>query len=190
MDNRVETSLDKAGEVREEEEVTRVDQLALEVHKESEHEEEVTLSPIEQWHQGAEPRHHMIARLVALGVKPVDIAQKMEMTPESVRMVTKSPLFRAVVREIEKGFDEKVVEARRRLFEAAPLAAQTKIDLLGSVDPGVRQTASSDILKGTGVLKPDDNNGGGKGPTFNIKAEQVQLIASTLREIEDAKSKG
>lgn len=183
MDDRVETTSDKDEEVHE---LTRVDQLALEVHEREG--EEVTLSPIEQWHQGAEPRHHMIARFVALGVKPVEIAKRMDTTVENVRSVMSSPLFQAVVKEMEKGFDDKVVEARRMLFEAAPRAAQTKIDLLSAIDPGVRQTASSDILKGTGAIKQEGDNGSGKGPTFNIKAEQVQLINTTLKEIEDAKN--
>ena len=163
--------------------LARVDQLTWEAKARVSEEEG---SEAERFMNTSEPRTRQIARYTAIGMKPIEIAELMETTPDAVRIVKRSPLFQAVVKELEQGMDEKVVQARKILIDAAPKAAQTKVDLMSHPDPQIQQTASSDILKGTGVIGQDDSNGDGKGSTFIIKAEQAQFITQVLNEIKDA----
>jgi hypothetical protein len=93
-------------------------------------------------------RHHAILQYLALGLKNVDIAEKLGISAQSVSIVRNSQLGRAKLGELVGRTEDNVVDIKKRLEGLAPLATDTLEDLL--TDPKVpsatKATIARDIL--------------------------------------------
>lgn len=60
-------------------------------------------------------RHHAIARLLAAGRKPAEIARIMDVTPTSISMLERSPAFQALLLEYMNAMDKEAIDSYTRL---------------------------------------------------------------------------
>lgn len=131
--------------------------------------------------------HHL--RMVELrlsGLKNVEIAKVMKMSPENVSLVLSSPLFQdelAKRREQRNRIKDEIAgvqenDANRILADAESTAAQTMSDLLQSQDEKMKFSAAKDIL---------DRRGLGKGtqvPVTHITIDRLNLLVQAQNEAE------
>ena len=108
------------------------------------------LCEIKTWHR------QVMYRLLG-GERPGDIAEAMGVNSNTVNILTRSPLFRAELRELEKKIEAKVLDVRERFIAAGPAmfnvlreAAET------SPRPADRISAATKILEYIPDLKPAD----------------------------------
>ena len=127
------------------------------------------------------PKHHQAARLISLGFSHREVGQKLGISEGRLSIIANSPLFKLVVRELERELDKGVEKAQHILAEAAPKAAEVLVGTLDEVEhPRLRKEAAVDVLKGVGATK-----GEGEKPsvTINISEAKLALIMQTLQEI-------
>ena len=127
-------------------------------------------------------KHHMAARLNALGFSNREISKKLEMSESSLWMISKSPLFKSVVKRIKGDLDKATTKAYNLLVEAAPKASEVIIKIMtDSGNERLQKEAAVDILKGTSVILHEDRGSGGL--TLNISDSKIALIVNTLKEL-------
>ena len=144
---------------------------------------ELYLDPKELIEEAELPsKHHMAARLDALGFSKREISKKLEMSESSLWAISKSPLFKSVVRRIKGELDKSTTKAYNMLVEAAPKASETIIKIMTtSENERLQREAAMDILKGTSVVKSEDRGSGSL--TLNISDSKIALIVNTLKEL-------
>ncbi len=127
-------------------------------------------------------KHHMAARLDALGFSKREISKKLDMSESSLWAISKSPLFKSVVRRLKEDLDKSTTKAYNLLVEAAPRASETIIKIMDtSENERLQKEAAVDILKGTSVILHEDKSVGGL--TLNISETKIALIVNTLKEL-------
>lgn len=127
-------------------------------------------------------KHHMAARLDALGFSKREISKKLDMSESTIWAISKSPLFKSVVRRIKEDLDKSTTKAYNLLVEAAPKASETIIRIMNdSENERLQKEAAVDILKGTSVILHEDKSG--SGLTLNISDSKIALIINTLKEL-------
>lgn len=137
------------------------------------------------------PRHYRILELRLAGLSNKAIAESVDCTPQTVGIVSRSPLFRAEYqRRLASQTQNRVVEeadafaslARSTLEQNAERAAQTQVDLLESEDDSVRLRSSGSILDR--VLGKPEGTQASDGPSIKveIQTKDAQLLILALRE--------
>jgi hypothetical protein len=117
-----------------------------------------------------------------------EIAQALDITPEGVGTIMRSPVFQDELarrrEELNKEVNQRLAtipeQAKKELEDAALTAARTHIDLLNPdtcPDPKVRQASANAILDR--VL---EKNQAQAGQVILLSAESVQLIQLALKE--------
>lgn len=144
---------------------------------------ELYLNPREVIEEAELPsKHHMAARLDALGFSRREISKKLEMSESSLFSISKSPLFKSVVKRIKIDLDKSTTKAYNLLVEAAPKASEVVIKIMNESDnERLKKEAAIDILKGTSVILHEDRGNGGL--TLNISDSKIALIVNTLKEL-------
>ena len=129
------------------------------------------------------PKHNQLARLIALGWSKRAAAEKLGMGEGQVSVITRSPLFQAVVADFQKDIDLGVKKALGALSEAAPRAAEKLIEIMErpqNNDQVLQKAASVEILKGAGAFRTVEAP---TAVTVNISEAKLNLIMNTLKEI-------
>lgn len=90
-------------------------------------------------------RHQTILQMIALGLKNVDIAEKLGISPQSVSIVRNSQLGRAKLTELVGRTEENLVDLEKRFKMLGPLATDTLEDLM--TDPKVPSATRANIAK-------------------------------------------
>lgn len=95
-----------------------------------------------------------IARLLAIGATPLQIAQEMSLPIDQIRLVANEPLVRRRVLEFQASGDQGVLSIQERLQELAGEA----VEAIGAAmrdpdDGGLRLRAASEVLDRTGHAK-------------------------------------
>lgn len=142
-------------------------------------------------------RHQIMKRLCAQGRTSREIATQLGMNQQTVRLIRRSPLFQAALKDHRASIDEKVAERVadqlvkgdpvREAFEKAKLpAAQKVIALMHEANSEKLQSENAwEILNCTGY-KPREG-GSGAPPTVVITGSQVMLLQETLNECTQTK---
>lgn len=137
------------------------------------------------------PRHHTIVTLALAGLSERDIAGQLEMTPQAIGMILRSPIVQDELSrrrtQQEHRNDEEMVrgvsKAREILNENSATAASKMVELLDSPDPRVAQMSAKDILDRT--LAPAE---GGRGMQVTVLSEgAIQLLQVALSEDKELK---
>jgi hypothetical protein len=79
-------------------------------------------------------KHNFAAKLVALGYKGREICSKIGMSESQFYVISRSPLFKLVVKEELDKLGEGVRVAQNTLMDAAPKAAETLVNLIDELD--------------------------------------------------------
>jgi hypothetical protein len=103
--------------------------------------------------QQLRPWQRSMARHVALGLRPSDLAKHFDYTPGQISRIIQSPLFVAEVERLQSGLEESSCDVRRELETMLPRALENIDESLYSPDPKRRDTASFEILDRTGYGK-------------------------------------
>lgn len=97
-------------------------------------------------------RHQSILQMIAIGMKNVDIAERLGITAQSVSIVRNSQLGREKLNSLVQRTDDNVVDLKKRFEELGPLAADTLEDLLTdkTVPSATRANIAKDLLDRAG----------------------------------------
>ena len=127
------------------------------------------------------PKLHQAARLKALGFRHREICEKLSMSESHLSIVSQSPLFKAVVKELGEELDEATKVAQDVLVEAAPEAAEKLVDIMRTTQhEGLKRLVTLDVLRGSGTIKTDVTK---PQIVVNLTENKMNIILETLREI-------
>lgn len=107
------------------------------------------------------PHHKSMARMVAVGLPPGEIAALTGFSPGQISRIQGSPLFQAAVNALSDSIEEAAVATvQEELRGLAPRAVEVLDEDLNFMptcpqDRKIRQTAAMDILNRTGYKVPE-----------------------------------
>ena len=135
-------------------------------------------------------RHQKILDLHLDGRTNVQIAQILEITPQSVSNIVKSPIAQGeLARRRENYQTEKQTEtiklevhAQDVLENASKIAAETQVNLLESVDEKIQQRSAMDILDRTGVCRKTKVETDARSVTINLTPDDLLRIQTAAIE--------
>lgn len=94
--------------------------------------------------------HHEIARLALIGMKQVDIANHLSISPVTVSYVLRSPIVERQMNQLKAVRDLEAIDISKEIKELAPKAIQILDDLMDSELPNIKLKAATDILDRAG----------------------------------------
>ena len=96
-------------------------------------------------------RHHQIARLLVLGHKHTEIAQRLNITPQTVSNAANNPAVRSQVELLHANLDKQTIDVSRKIKELAPKAVEVMEEVMEQEgDISSRRLAAKDILEMAG----------------------------------------
>ncbi|MHA1962062.1 MAG: hypothetical protein ACW99U_17795 [Candidatus Thorarchaeota archaeon] len=137
------------------------------------------------------PRHFRILDLMLAGLKNVEIAEVVGMTPQAIGIISRSPLFKAELNRrlkdrngdaVEEEVTSIVEKTRTILENSAEEAANTQVDLLGSEDHSVRLRASGSILDRVLGKAEGQETSIGTQVNVQINAKDAHILTQALHE--------
>jgi len=131
------------------------------------------------------PRHYRLVELFLDGHNVKTVAQAVGMTPQTVSIIYKSPLFQSELarrrarRELhsDAAADSRLSKARQVLLDSAEDAANVHVSLLSSDDPRIAQLSANAILDR--VFEKTEKTG---HPTVVISADKLSILQVALKE--------
>lgn len=76
------------------------------------------------------PHHRAMARAVAAGVQPTDLAQEFGLTPSWVTQIIHSPLFKAEVRRLTGEVEAEQIASQRQISEELDLLLARSVEVI------------------------------------------------------------
>ena len=124
---------------------------------------------------------HQAARLKALGFSGREICEKLGMSESHLSVVSKSPLFIAVVKDLSNELDEATKVAQTTLVEAAPEAAEKLVGIMRTTEhKGLERLVCLDVLKGSGAIKTESTS---PHVVVNLTENKMNIILETIQQI-------
>lgn len=132
--------------------------------------------------------HHEILRLLALGMKGKAIADRLNVSPQTVSNVRNSPEGRRLLSLLHARRDTSVIGIQQRIHELLPKAVDTMEEAMEEADWPVRKAAAKDLLEMGGFkaiekkvsvshLTRDDIDGIKKmARDMNLSAEEAEVV--------------
>lgn len=97
--------------------------------------------------------HHAIARLLAAGVRPVEISERLGVAQTTISLLERSAPFKELLTQYQGEMAERTFDLRERLELAATLTVDRLVEVLaesGDVDPDFLRKTMVDLLDRTG----------------------------------------
>lgn len=134
------------------------------------------------------PVHRKVMRMLIAGHTRIDIAEKLNFTPNSISRMGRDPLFSAEFakmearrQKIENATNEQMIMmAKNRLGELSLQAADTVGDLMNSDNEHIQMRASEAVLDRTLPRKVEEGPQGAFG--MRIDDSTVNLFLGVLEE--------
>jgi len=127
------------------------------------------------------PKLHQAARLKALGFRHREICEKLGMSESHLSIVSNSPLFKAVVKELSEELDDATKVAQEVLVEASPEAAEKLVTIMQTTQhEGLKRLVALDVLKGSGTIKTDITK---PQIIVNLTENKMNIILETINQI-------
>ena len=105
--------------------------------------------------------HHEIKRLLVLGYKPQEIAQRLGMHVASIKSVIEGEMFQEELAIMSVARDQEVIDIAAEIREAAPDALETlkgimkgDLEVASNIPYSLRLSASKDLLDRGGYAAP------------------------------------
>lgn len=133
--------------------------------------------------------HLEILRLKICGLKDVQIAEQLQLTPVTVQNVLNSPIYRPLLQELQTLANCESIDIGKRIAELAPKALERLEEILTydivngqSVSPALLKGAAVDLLSMAGYGKTTKVSG---NITHNhLSSEEIESIKQRAREIQ------
>lgn len=125
--------------------------------------------------------HREIARLSFEGFKPAEIAERVDMSVETIRQILRDPLCQAAVERLASSADEGVIDVRKELSKMNKDALARLSDMLkpySDVSPSVQLKAAQDVLDRNGYAAKFQH----EHSHLHMTAEELSEIKSRARE--------
>jgi hypothetical protein len=97
--------------------------------------------------------HHAIARLLAAGVRPVEISERLGMSPTTISILQKNPAFQELLLVYQNEAKEATFDLRERLVVLAKVSTERLLEILTEsedIDPDFLRKTVTDLLDRTG----------------------------------------
>ncbi len=94
--------------------------------------------------------HHEICRLALIGMKSIDIATHLNISPVTVSYVLRSPIVQRQIGQLEAVRDIDAIDASVEIKKLVPAAIKKMDDLMDCGLPNVEIKAAADILDRAG----------------------------------------
>lgn len=97
--------------------------------------------------------HHAIARLLAAGVRPVEISERLGMSPTTISILQKNPAFQELLLVYQNEAKEATFDLRERLVVLAKVSTERLLEVLTEsedIDPDFLRKTVTDLLDRTG----------------------------------------
>lgn len=94
--------------------------------------------------------HHEVVRLALIGMKSVDIADHLGISPVMVSYTLRSPIVQEKMNQLQAVRDIDAIDVAKEIKELAPRAVQVLGELLECELPNVRAKAAADLLDRAG----------------------------------------
>ncbi len=121
--------------------------------------------------------HREIVRLAVIGMKSVDIADTLSITPAMVSYTINSPIAKREIANLRAARDLDAVDVAKRIQQIAPTALETLEELLCESNDAIKLKAATDIL-----------DRAGHAAVKTLRTESVSLHL-TKDDIEDIKNR-
>lgn len=116
--------------------------------------------------------YRQIARMIAAGLKNIEIAAETGLTPQQISNIRNSPIVREWIEFLQDEMDKDQLETSRRIRELAPTAVETLKEVMedkSGLGSDRRQAATALLDRG------------GFGPVRTVKSDEGNL---TTEEVE------
>ena len=94
--------------------------------------------------------HHEICRLLLIGMKPVDVARHLGISPVTVSYVRRSDIVKRQMQQLAAVRDIDAIDVAVEIKNLAPRAVRVLDELLDSELPGIKYKAAADVLDRAG----------------------------------------
>lgn len=126
--------------------------------------------------------HHAIARLLAAGVRPVEISERLGVSQTTLSLLGKSPPFRELLSEYQAEAAQHTFDLRERLELAAALSTERLLELLAEgeeLDPNFLRRTMVDLLDRTGYPAVKQINS--FGAHVGLSSKDISLLKERYR---------
>jgi len=123
-------------------------------------------------------KHHEIARLLVLGIKNIDIAQQMGVSPEMVSNVKHSPVVREQIAFMSGAKDAATVRVTEQIAEVLPKCVEFLASTIEDEDisTGLRSKNAFGLMAVGGY---------GASKNINVKGVHAVLTAADIQDIKN-----
>jgi predicted transcriptional regulator len=94
--------------------------------------------------------HHEVCRLALIGMKQVDIANHLNVSPVMVSYTLRSPIVRRQLEQLKAVRDIDAVDVAKEIQELAPKAVKVLGEMMDNDLPNIKLKAATDILDRAG----------------------------------------
>lgn len=94
--------------------------------------------------------HHEVVRLALIGMKSVDIADHLGISPVMVSYTLRSPIVQEKMNQLQAVRDIDAIDVAKEIQELAPQAVRVLGELLECELPNIRMKAATDVLDRAG----------------------------------------
>jgi hypothetical protein len=130
------------------------------------------------------PKHILMAYMRASGVKQVEIARRLEMSPNQVHMICSSPLFQLQVSEIQKQIRDGAVEDVLDMIRLeGPASVKKLVDLRDDLDAEANiQLSAANSLLDRGAAPKKHQVEEDRTLRIVIGRDEAQLMRAVVKE--------
>ena len=94
--------------------------------------------------------HHEVCRLALIGMKQVDIANHLSVSPVMVSYTLRSPIVQRQLNQLKAVRDLDAIDVSKEIQELAPRAVKVLEELMDNELPNIKLKAATDILDRAG----------------------------------------
>lgn len=125
--------------------------------------------------------HHEVVRLALIGMKSVDIADHLGVSPVMVSYTLRSPIVQEKMNQLQAVRDIDAIDVAKEIQELAPRAVRVLGELLECELPNVRAKAATDLLDRAGhaairTIRTENLHG-------HFSADEIKEIKDRARNI-------
>jgi len=138
--------------------------------------------------------HHEVCRLALIGMKQVDIANHLGVSPVMVSYTLRSPIVQRQLNQLKAVRDIDAIDVSKEIQDLAPKAVRVLEDMMDSDLPNLKLKAATDILDRAGhaavrTLRTENIHAhfsSDEIADIKKRAAEVGLLTSTIYEHEVA----
>lgn len=124
--------------------------------------------------------HHEITRLLLLGFKNVEIAERLNISPQMVSNTRNSPIIQDKLALMRKARDIDIIDVSKSIKEFAPVALKLLKDVVSGEDEGIGASLALRVKTGESFL-----DRAGHGAINKVQAAVAYLTKEDIDEMKE-----